>query len=75
MLYLFHKKIYIKPFDNKIVEVKIEKNKGEYNVIPTKSPLVLNAQDKKDLIQITLEDAYNNQNKGKEKEEKENFTF
>ena len=63
MLYIFKDKIYVKPFDNKIVEVSITKENGEYNVKAIKAPLELNDELMKQVSSITLEDAYKFQNK------------
>ena len=66
MLYVFNDKIYIKPFHNKLVEVKIEKDKDEYNVITTNKNISLTSTAQlKELSQITLEEAYEHQGKSK----------
>ena len=68
MLYVFNDKIYIKPFHNKLVEVKIEKDKDEYNVITTNKNISLTSTAQlKELSQLTLEEAYKYQNKEKKK--------
>lgn len=58
MLYMFRDKIYVKPFDNKIVEVSITKKNNEYDVKAEKSPLELTSKELKELVSITLENAY-----------------
>lgn len=65
MLYIFIDKIYIKPFDNKVVEVTITKNNEGYNVKPIKKPIELNDKQLKQLISITIEEAYKYQQKNK----------
>lgn len=65
MLYIFIDKIYIKPFDNKVVEVTITKNSNGYNVKPIKKPIELNDKQLKQLISITIEEAYKYQQKNK----------
>ena len=63
MLYVFKQRIYVKPFDNKIVEVSVTKTGDEYDVKAIKSPLELNSKELKELASITLEEAYKLQNK------------
>lgn len=54
MLYLYNGRIFVKPFENKIVEVQIKKDlDGVFNVIPTKNVIVDdNLKDKISLISI-----------------------
>lgn len=63
MLYIFKEKIYVKPFDNKIVEVSISKKGDEYDVKAIESPVELNSKELSELVNITLEEAYKLQNK------------
>lgn len=63
MLYEYNRKIYIKPFSNKIIEVKVEKRGNEYNVKPIKQIVELTAEIRKNLVEITLEEAYKRSNK------------
>lgn len=63
MLYIYNEKIYVKPFDNKIVEVTITKKGDEYDVKAIKSPLELNTEQLSKLASISLEEAYKHQNK------------
>lgn len=64
MLYFFRDKIYVKPFDSKIVEVTVTKDENGYDVKALKAPLELTSSQLKELSSITLEDAYKYQNKG-----------
>lgn len=63
MLYIFKNKIYVKPFDNKIVEVAITKRNNEYDVKAIKAPMELNDELLKEVANISLEEAYKFQNK------------
>jgi len=63
MLYIFNEKIYVKPFDNKIVEVTITKTGNEYDVKAIKAPVELNDMKLKELASISLEEAYKHQNR------------
>ena len=67
MLYIFNGKVYVKPFENKIVEVSITKKGEDYDVKATKPPLELNGEQLKELISITIEDAYKFQSKEEKK--------
>lgn len=62
MLYIYKGKIYVKPFDNKLVEVKVSKKGNEYNVEATEKKVEINNQVRSDMISITLEEAYKIQN-------------
>ena len=73
MLYLFHDKIYIKPFSTSIVEVKVDKDKNGYDVKPLKSPLEVTPEQLKELVDITIDEAYKYQTKIKEPKEKKEF--
>ena len=63
MLYLYDNKIYIKPVEYKLIEVKISKKSNEYNVEPTKKTIEMTAEIRDKMSQITLENAYKMQNK------------
>lgn len=67
MLYIFNEKVYVKPFDNKIVEVTIVKKGNEYDVKAVKEPIELNTMELKQLASISLEEAYKHQNKRAER--------
>lgn len=58
MLYLYNGKIFVKPFENKIVEVQIKKEiGGAFDVVPTKNIIVDdNLNDK--ITSISIEKAY-----------------
>lgn len=58
MLYEYNKKIYVKPFPNKMVEVEITKKENEYDVKPTKKVVELTPEIKEKIVGITLQDAY-----------------
>jgi hypothetical protein len=62
MLYLYDGKIYIKPLDNRLVEVTVSKKGNEYNVIPSKKWIYLDSQIKEKISEITVEEAYKNKN-------------
>ena len=64
MLYIYNGKIYVKPFDNKIVEVTISKKGNEYDVKAIAEPIELNPMELKKIVNISLEEAYKHQNKG-----------
>lgn len=57
MLYEFNKKIYVKPFSNKLVEVEVSKNENGYDVEPTKKTLIITPEIKNKIIEVTLEQA------------------
>ena len=58
MLYTYKGKVYVRPFMNKIVEVKIEKNEdGTYDVKATKNEIYDENITNK-LTSISLEEAY-----------------
>lgn len=57
MLYKYNGKIYVKPFPNKIVEVKISKKGNDFNIEPTSSVLYLNDVIKKEMVSVTNEEA------------------
>lgn len=57
MLYLYEGKIYVKPYENKIVEVEIKKTKDGYDAAPTKNVIVADNLVKK-LQPISIEEAY-----------------
>ena len=63
MLYIYNGKIYVKPFDNKIVEVTIAKKGNEYDVKAIKEPIELNEQELKKVASISIEEAYKHQNR------------
>lgn len=67
MLYVYNGKVYVRPFDNKLVEVKISKKGQEYDVKATEKTLEINDEIKSKLVSISLEDAYKMQNEKKDK--------
>ena len=67
MLYEYNGKIYVKPFSNKIVEVKIDKIGNEFDVQPTNKDVYLTPEIQKDMVQVTLEQAYNKYGKPNKK--------
>jgi len=67
MLYVYENKIYVKPLVNKLVEVKIEKEKdGSYNVLATENEVVRDYLDQV-VTSISTEEAYEFLNKKKRK--------
>ena len=67
MLYVYKDKVYVKPFANKLVEVKIEKEKdGTYNVLATPNVVVDDYIDSK-IVSISTEQAYEFLSKKKKK--------
>lgn len=65
MLFLYNGKVYIKPFENKMVEVNITKRGNEYNVKATEKWLELNDKVINNSHSITVEKAYELQNAAK----------
>lgn len=62
MLYLYDGKIYVKPFDHKMVEVNVTKRGNEYNVEATDKWVELNEKILNNIYSVTLEKAYEMQN-------------
>lgn len=58
MLYEYNRKIYIKPFSNKMVEVEISKSENEYDVKPTKKFVEITPEIREKIVEISLENAY-----------------
>lgn len=58
MLYEYNRKIYIKPFSNKMVEVEISKSENEYNVKPTKKFVEITSEIREKIVEISLKNAY-----------------
>lgn len=58
MLYELNGKIYIKPFVNKIVEVKVSKEDNEIVFTPTNVVLYITPEIKEKLVPVSNEDAY-----------------
>lgn len=58
MLYEYNRKIYVKPFSNKMVEVEITKNENEYDVKATNRFVNLTPEIKEQIVEISLKDAY-----------------
>ena len=58
MIYELNKKIYIKPFSNRIVEVEVSKNGNEYDVKATNRVVELTPETRGKLVEISLKDAY-----------------
>lgn len=67
MLYIYKGKIYVKPLENRMVEVKIARVGREYNVVATQKKVELDDNMKSEIVSISLEEAFNFQNKNKEK--------
>lgn len=63
MLYIYNGKIYIKPFENKIVEVIITKDGDEYNVKTTDTVIEVERTEVMKMVSTTVEEAYKMQNK------------
>lgn len=58
MLFRYNGKIYIKPFANKIVEVKVTKKGNEYTVEPTNNSVELTREVENNLYSVSIEEAY-----------------
>lgn len=59
MLFELNKKLYVKPFPSKIVEVEISKDEsGVFSLTPTSKILILTPEIKEKMTQITKEQAY-----------------
>ena len=69
MLFRYGNKVYVRPFANKLVEVKVEKNGSEYDVKPTTEKLEITNEVNEGLYSITLEEAYDIQHKSATKVE------
>lgn len=63
MLYLYNGKIYVKPFDHKMVEVNVTKKGNEYNVEATEKWVEINDKILDNTYSVTLEKAYEIQTK------------
>lgn len=57
MLFKYNGKIYIKPFANKIVEVRVSKRENGYDVEPTNRSVELTKDIENQLISISVEEA------------------
>lgn len=58
MLYIYKGKIYVKPYENKIVEVLIKKTSNGYDAELTKNVIIEDGLVNK-LQPISIEEAYN----------------
>lgn len=65
MIYEYNGKFYVRPFSNKIVEVEINKKDNEYDVVATTKVVMLTPQVQKEMVEVTLEYAYNKMHGGK----------
>lgn len=65
MLFIYDGRIFVKPFDHKMVEVKVSKKGNEYNVEATDNWVELNDRIKNETYSITIEKAYEKQNGAK----------
>ena len=63
MLFRYNDKIYIKPFGDKLVEVRIVKKGNEFDVKPTDKIVVITPKVNENLYSVELKEAYNMQNK------------
>lgn len=70
MLYQYNGKIYVRPFSNKIVEVKVEKKGNEYNVVALPKYVYIDSAIATQLVAISVEEAYKETNKVVEIEKK-----
>lgn len=66
MLYIYENKIYVKPFSNKIVEVKISKKNNEFDLKPTKNIIEITEKVKSKMSEVSLEKAYELINRSKD---------
>lgn len=69
MLYIYENRIYVKPVENKLVEVTVTKRGNEYNVEATRRKLEITENIKEKLRSISLEEAYKKLNRSKFSEE------
>lgn len=67
MLYEYEGKVYVKPFDNKIVEVTIKKDTDGFDVQATKKVIIDDNISSK-LNSISIEEAYKILNNRKRKD-------
>lgn len=58
MLYVYDGKVYVKPFDNKLVEVTVSKKGDNYNVEATKNKVEITQAIKEKMQTISVEEAY-----------------
>ena len=63
MLYQYNGKIYVRPFSNKIIEVKVEKKGEEYNVVALPRYVYIDSVIATQLVAISVEEAYKSMNK------------
>lgn len=64
MLFEYENKVYIKPFKEKIVEVKVTKKGDEYNVEPLNKTVIITPKISEKIHSITIEKAYKLQSRG-----------
>lgn len=69
MLLKYDNKLYIRPFGNKLVEVKINKKGKEYDIVPTDKKVEITSAIEGQLHSVTNEAAYEMQNKNSFKAE------
>lgn len=69
-LFRYENKVYVRPFANKIIEVEVTKNNGNYDVKSTNNSVELTKEVSNNLYSISLEEAYKMQNKPSSKENK-----
>lgn len=62
MLYIYNDKIYVMPFEYKMIEVLVTKKGNEYNVEATEKEIEVTKDIKENLYSITVEKAYEMQN-------------
>jgi hypothetical protein len=58
MLYFYNGKIYVKPYENKIVEVEITKTKDGYDAKPILDNVIIKDNLVNELQSISIEEAY-----------------
>ena len=64
MLFRYNNKVYIKPFADKLIEVKITKKGNEYDVKPiSNKKVVITAEVSEAMYSVPIETAYEMQNK------------
>lgn len=63
MLFRYENKVYIKPFADKLVEVKVTKRGNEYNIEPSNKKIIITSKIAGELYSIPIEEAYKMQNK------------
>ena len=70
MLYIYENKIYIKPVEYKLVEVKVEKEGEGYDVKAVGKPIELAHEELRNVRDVSIEEAYEMQHKASSSKKK-----